>query len=1196
MNADSPSFPSNDPEVRLTALLLGELPATEAAALRAELATNPELARLYARLALAIELTRETTRAAHSEVTRPPLASDATRPEPLQLDPARRARLRAAFQTPANRVVPMPMPAPASAAPTDTSSPFTTGAAPAKSRRRSQTRDLLALAAMLVALLTLAGVATRGPRSERFLARDETAANLWMETASAPESGFEFLPPSGSAGAPPPPKPTSDAAPTLFRRALARPPGAEADSNAPQEKNRLRGEAKDRFVAEVENGPQSGPGAPALARRSGLRPAQAPQAPASEAPVNGVAQAEEKARLGLQNAREPVAQSEPIDLAKRLMTDDFRPADPGRPPALSDLSAAAASPGNRGSASAAGKPAGGGRPSARFGGWTADGRGGLGGGLGGFGGGGGTGPVAGAQVAAFDVAPADTEVTVENLTGLAHRGAVTASTPSAPAPGGTPPGQPDFGNVQSLDESVRTEPEAFAKKEAKAGTLNWALKPAKPTDSAGLGGAVAPADGYGIAHFGRIDAKGDRLEDLDRLRGEDRTANLPRLAQRTDDLALGTEFTRPAGATREFYYSLETPPGGAPPAATPPAETATPRTRGLSAYFNGRVDPVAAVESKGGDAAGRPVLNQLDDTGTLAGVKLQVAEAENRKEITDSSAPADFKLLARQDRQDAPSTDQPISLDTLPPVLATAATTAASPAANELRSKVLSEPTDTVLAFRTQELARDKFQERELKESVQKAKLTALYAAPTDGRQEEDSLKQRPAPRPAAPVPQPEVVTAADPFSTFSLNVSAVSFQLAAASLEKGALPDPATIRSEEFLNAFQYGDPEPRGQAALGFAWERARTPFAQDREVLRFSVKTAASGRTAGQPLNLVLLVDNSGSMERADRVRIRSECLRVLASQLGPQDRLSILSFARTARLWADGVAGNEAGELVGKLAALTPEGGTNLEDALALAYQTATRHFQAQGINRVVLLTDGAANLGDVTPETLRQTVIRERTRGIALDCFGIGWDGLDDDLLEQLSRNGDGRYGFLNTPEDAATGFAQQLAGALRVAASDVKVQVEFNPRRVTLHRQVGYARHQLKKEQFRDNTVDAAELGAAEAGTALYVVQTNPAGDGPIATVRARFKVPGTATYEEQEWTVPYAGPARALAQAAPSLRLAAVAGAFSEWLAGSPFATEVTPQALLPLLEGVAAARPQDARLPLLGQMLQQAHSLAPK
>jgi Mg-chelatase subunit ChlD len=447
-----------------------------------------------------------------------------------------------------------------------------------------------------------------------------------------------------------------------------------------------------------------------------------------------------------------------------------------------------------------------------------------------------------------------------------------------------------------------------------------------------------------------------------------------------------------------------------------------------------------------------------------------------------------------------------------------------------------------------------------------------------------------------APIPQPEVTTTDNAFSTFSLNVSDVSFKLAAASLEKGQMPDPATVRSEEFINAFDYRDPEPKGSAPIAFAWERARYPFAHNRDLVRFSIKTAASGRQPGRPLNLVLLLDNSGSMERADRIRIRQECLRVLAGQLQPQDRVSVVAFARTARLFVDGLPGSQAGELQQRVGGLAPEGGTNLEDAMNVAYRTALRHFLANGVNRVVLLTDGAANLGDVEPESLKKKVEAHRRQGVALDCFGIGWDGLNDELLEALSRNGDGRYGFVNTPEAARSEFAGQLAGALKVAASDVKVQVEWNPRRVTAYRQIGYAKHQLKKEQFRDNTVDAAEIGAAEAGNALYTVQVNPRGEGPLGTMRVRFKVPGTSDYREHEWTLPYEGAAKPLDQSSPALRLAASASAFSEWLVSSPFAAEVTPDKLLAQINGVPATWPADPRPKKLEWMIRQARSVAGK
>jgi len=477
-------------------------------------------------------------------------------------------------------------------------------------------------------------------------------------------------------------------------------------------------------------------------------------------------------------------------------------------------------------------------------------------------------------------------------------------------------------------------------------------------------------------------------------------------------------------------------------------------------------------------------------------------------------------------------------------------------------------------------------------------KAAKLDAAPENRpavalREDDRSAKT---PKLPPPTPPPEVDTRENTVSTFSLNVSDVSFRLAAASVEKGAWPDPAGIRTEEFVNAFDYRDPLPPGGARVGFAWEQARYPFAHNRDLVRLAIRTAAAGREPGRPLNLVVVLDHSGSMERADRVAIVQEAMRVLSGQLQPADRISIILFARTAQLWVDGLAGNQSGELAERMRTLNPQGGTNLEEALDLAYATALRHFLASGNNRVILMTDGAANLGEVNAEILERKVTEHRKKGIALDCFGIGWEGLNDDLLEVLSRHGDGRYGFLNGVEAVKSDFARQLTGALEVAAMDVKAQVEFNPKRVTSFRQVGYARHQLTQEQFRDNTVDAAEIGAAEAGNALYVIQTNPQGEGPLGVVRVRFKVPATGEYLERSWELPFQARVPALDQAAPSMRLAATAAACADWLANSPYAAEVTPDALESLLNGVPEAFAPDPRPQTLVNLIRQARSLGAK
>ena len=428
-----------------------------------------------------------------------------------------------------------------------------------------------------------------------------------------------------------------------------------------------------------------------------------------------------------------------------------------------------------------------------------------------------------------------------------------------------------------------------------------------------------------------------------------------------------------------------------------------------------------------------------------------------------------------------------------------------------------------------------------------------------------------------------ETLTRDNAFSTFSLNVSDVSFRLVEAALNSGRLPERQTVRAEEFVNAMNYHDPAPASGERLAFAWEQARDPFAHNRDLIRLSVQTGAIGRSKGRPLNVVVLLDRSGSMERPDRVAIVRNALSALVGKLTPSDRVSLVAFARTPRLVVDGIGGGDPDALLTRGDSLTPQGGTNLDAALDLGYESAARHFRRDGVNRLILLTDGAANLGDVHPAHLKKKAETQRKRGVALDCFGVGWDGYNDALLEELSRNADGRYGFLNDPALTSSDFADQLAGALRVAARDVKTQVEFNPARVKSWRQVGYEKRQLKKEDFRNNAVDAAEIGAAETGTAVYSVQVDPKGVGPIGVVRVRFQNPDTGRYEERAWTLFYRPQAPALAESSPAMRLAGCAAKFAGWLAGNPWERGVNLgelRACLGGMESVFANDPMPTRL----------------
>jgi Mg-chelatase subunit ChlD len=491
-------------------------------------------------------------------------------------------------------------------------------------------------------------------------------------------------------------------------------------------------------------------------------------------------------------------------------------------------------------------------------------------------------------------------------------------------------------------------------------------------------------------------------------------------------------------------------------------------------------------------------------------------------------------------------------------------------------------------------------------EKLAEEKIESKKGASREGESEEESLPKNSArdsqtfedvgavPPAVAAEPKPELRAVDQPFSTFSLNVSDVSLRLAEAALKKGQWPAKATIRSEEFVNAFDYRDPLPAEGQRLAFRWERARHPFAHDREVLRFSVKAAATGRKQAKPLNLVLLLDNSGSMERADRVALIQKSLLGLSKQLTNRDRVSLVTFARRARLRIDNLPGDKLADAVRKLGELVPEGGTNLEEALDLAYATARKRYQPKGGNRVILLTDGAANLGELSPLSLKGKVEDQRRRGIALDCFGVGWDGYEDHMLETLSRNGDGRYAFLNDLSDVDEMFSRKLAGAFRPAAADLKVQIEFNPERVELYRQVGFEKHQLKREYFRDNSIDAAEIAAAEAGNALYVVKVNPRGKGDLGVFRIRYKEPETGAYKEREWPLAYRREVVAFADSSSAMRLAVHAASFAEWLSESPYGAGFEFEEAEADLRVLRNEFPAESPVKRLSKMIGQARSIS--
>jgi Mg-chelatase subunit ChlD len=499
-----------------------------------------------------------------------------------------------------------------------------------------------------------------------------------------------------------------------------------------------------------------------------------------------------------------------------------------------------------------------------------------------------------------------------------------------------------------------------------------------------------------------------------------------------------------------------------------------------------------------------------------------------------------------------------------------------------------------------------RFQRKELKDDVIGGRQLVDQLARVESKKSkvgavEDFSKQRnlailgktPVAHASVPTDFPEIDASANGFSTFSLHVSDVSFKLAQAALAKGEWPDAGRIRSEEFLNAFDYGDPMPTQSERVSCRIEQSIHPFLQQRNLMRVSMRTAAAGRSGSTPLRLTFLLDNSGSMERIDRQQTVRRAFAVLAQQLKPMDEVTLISFARQPRLLADRINGAKAQSLLQIIENLPSEGGTNLEAALQLAFEKAKEQYQPNAQNRIILLTDGAVNLGDASPDQLAEMVVKMRNAGVAFDAAGISADGLNDEVLEALTRQGDGRYYLLDSLEAVEDGFAKQIAGALRPAAKNVKIQIEFNPERVGKYKLLGFEKHRLKKEDFRNDKVDAAEMAAAEAGVALYQIQAKPDGFGDIGTVSVRFRDLESGQMVEEVWPIPYETSALRPDLASNSMKIATVASLFATKLKGDVLAGTVDLKELANLISSLPPQVRNSQRVKQLEAMIQQARQI---
>ena len=442
-------------------------------------------------------------------------------------------------------------------------------------------------------------------------------------------------------------------------------------------------------------------------------------------------------------------------------------------------------------------------------------------------------------------------------------------------------------------------------------------------------------------------------------------------------------------------------------------------------------------------------------------------------------------------------------------------------------------------------------------------------------------------PKPTPPVPSDELSAEAEPYSTFSLSVSDASFKTAQAALMQNNTPDPAGIRVEQFYNAMDYGDPYPAAGEPVAAAIEQAAHPVIPGRNLVRVALRTAAEGRAASQPLCLTLLIDQSGSMARDDRRQALTRALTELSTLLTPADRVTVIGFSLTSHMLADRLPGNEAAKLASLVNMDANEGGTNLESALVLGKEVAEARKTAGAQNRIVLFTDGAANLGNADPAKLALTIQQARQSGLSFDVAGLGTSELNDRLLAELARHGNGRFHVVDAAADAPDTFAKQLAGAFRPAAENVKVQVRFNPSRVGGYKLLGFEEHRLNREDFHNDAVDAAELAAAEAGVALYQIETLPNGSGDIGEVSVRFRDTATGSMVERSWNIAYDSGAPAFDRANPSLQLAGMAMLAAEKLRGGPLANATDFTTLTTPLTTIRQTFPKSTRAAELLDMI---------
>jgi len=330
---------------------------------------------------------------------------------------------------------------------------------------------------------------------------------------------------------------------------------------------------------------------------------------------------------------------------------------------------------------------------------------------------------------------------------------------------------------------------------------------------------------------------------------------------------------------------------------------------------------------------------------------------------------------------------------------------------------------------------------------------------------------------------------ASDPVSTFSIDVDTGAYSNMRRWLNQGQLPPEDAVRVEEFINYFNYDYPYPNNsKVPFQVSTEIAPTPWNSDTRLLRIGIQGYKVPREQLPASNLVFLLDVSGSMHSADKLPLLQKALAMLVGQLDARDTISMVVYAGASGIVLPPTPGNCKADILAALQQLQAGGSTNGAAGIQLAYQLAQQNFIENGVNRVILATDGDFNVGLASTEELIDLIQRKRKAGIALTTLGFGTGNYNDHLMEQLADEGNGNYAYIDRLNEAKKVLAEELSATLLTIAKDVKIQIEFNPALVSEYRLIGYENRMLNEEDFANDKVDAGEIGAGHRVTALYEI------------------------------------------------------------------------------------------------------------